>query len=242
MFLPLVQKLDSLKRLSEDARQRLGNMPARIALYAPGENIVREYQPRGDVRIIIDGVACRTMAFDNRRRAIMGYLFPGAVDESDSFVDRLDHGIAAVTSCRLAQVQRLIFDQLLLDCSELGQAFRRLARSEEAIRRVWLANMGQRAADRQAAHLLCELWLRFSAIGMGGANWFANPFSHEHLADVLGISPVHMNCVMQHLCDLGLIHIQGQVLRFPSPDKLEQYANFDPAYLTGDLPLRSVSP
>lgn len=238
MLIPLIQKLDLLSHLSDDAKCRLNKLPARVAIHPPREDIVREYEPRGDVRVLIDGVACRTMAFDTGRQAIMGYLFPGSVDESDPLVDRLDHGITTVTQCRISHVQRLLFDQLLLDCPELGRAFRRLARSEEAIRRVWLANMGQRAADKQAAHLLCELWTRFCAIGMGGPDWFTNPFTQEHLANVLGISPVHMNRVMQHLRELGLIRIEAHVLRLPSPARLQEYANFDPAYLNGEMHAR----
>jgi CRP-like cAMP-binding protein len=115
----------------------------------------------------------------------------------------------------------------------LARAFRRIARTDEAIRRVWLANMGQQTADRQAAHLLCELRARFEAVGMAGPDWFNNPFTQEHLANVLGISPVHMNRVIQRLRDLGLISYQahGHVIRFPSLPKTQQFAEFDDTYL-----------
>lgn len=124
---------------------------------------------------------------------------------------------------------------MLMDFPDAGRAFRRMARLDESIRRVWLANMGQRMADRQAAHLLCELAVRFAQVGMGGPDWFTNPLTQEHLANVLGISPVHMNRVMQHLRELGLVRLEGHVIRFPAPKKIQQYADFDGRYLVGEM-------
>jgi hypothetical protein len=42
-----------------------------------------------------------------------------------------------------------------------------------------------------------------------------------------------MNRVMQHLRELGLIRVEGHVVRFPSPRKIEEYAGFDGGYLNG---------
>ncbi|HUO01927.1 MAG TPA: Crp/Fnr family transcriptional regulator [Rhizomicrobium sp.] len=231
MLSALIQKLESLEPLSDDAQSRLRKLPVRVVNFAPREDLVRESEPRGDVRILIEGVASRYKALDGGHQAILGFLLPGDIDETDAFADRLDHGIAAVTASKVAQVPRLMFDQLLLDIPEIGRAFRRMARLEESIRRIWLANMGQRVADKQAAHLLCELRVRFAAVGMGGVDWFTNPLTQEHLANVLGISAVHMNRVMQHLRELGLIKIEGHTLRFPAPAKMDRYADFDGGYL-----------
>jgi CRP-like cAMP-binding protein len=235
MLSALVQKLDSLEPLSDEAKSHLARLPARLANLAPREELVAEAQPRGDVRVVVEGVAARVKVLDaGGRQAILGLLLPGDVDEADAFVEALDHGIVALTACKIAQIPRLPFDQLLLDFPDLARAFRRMARRGEAIARVWLANMGQRSADRQAAHLLCELHARLSALGMGGADWFTNPLTQEQLANVLGISAVHMNRVMQHLRELGLIRVEGHVLRFPSPRKMEEYAGFDGGYLAGE--------
>ena len=151
--------------------------------------MLREAEPRGDVRILLEGVAVRFKGLEGRR-AILGFLLPGDVDETDVFVDMLDHGIVAITAGKLGLIPRPAFEQLVTDFPDLGRGFRRMARRDDSISRVWLTNMGQRAADKQAAHLFCELRARFEAAGMGGPDWFTNPFTQEDLADVLGISPV----------------------------------------------------
>jgi CRP-like cAMP-binding protein len=229
---PLIQKLEALEPLSGEAKSRLRNLSARLVSFVTREDLLREAEPRGDVRILLGGVAVRFKNLEGRR-AILGFLLPGDVDETDVFVDMLDHGIVAITAGKLALIPRLAFEQAVTDFPDLGRGFRRMARRDDSISRVWLTNMGQRAADKQAAHLFCELRARFEAAGMGGPDWFTNPLTQEDLADVLGISPVHMNRVMQHLRELELIRPDKHVVRFPSPAKLQEYCDFDDGYLHG---------
>ncbi|HEY5084163.1 MAG TPA: Crp/Fnr family transcriptional regulator [Rhizomicrobium sp.] len=231
---PLIRKLELLEPLSGEAKSRLRKLSARLVSSAPRQDLLREAEPRGEVRILLDGVAVRFKSLEGRR-AILGFLLPGDVDEADVFVEMLDHGIAAISACKLAYIPRPAFEQLVTDFPDLGRGFRRMARRDDSISRVWLTNMGQRAADKQAAHLFCELRARFDAAGMGGPDWFANPLTQEDLADVLGISPVHMNRVMQHLRGLDLIRLDRHVVRFPSPAKLQEYCDFDDGYLQGAM-------
>jgi len=93
--------------------------------------------------------------------------------------------------------------------------------------------MGQRAADKQAAHLFCELRTRMAATGMGGEDWFHNPFTQEQFASVLGITAVHMNRMVQYLRELKLVYIDGRIIRFPDVARIESFADFHPGYLLG---------
>ena len=230
---PLIRKLELLEPLSGKAKSYLRKLPARLSSSAPRQDLLREDEPRGDVRILLGGVAVRFKSLEGRR-AILGFLLPGDVDEPDVFVEMLDHGIAAISACKLAHIPRQAFEQLVMDFPDLGRGLRRMARRDDSISRVWLTNMGQRAADKQAAHFFCELRARFEAAGMGGPDWFTNPLTQEDMADVLGISPVHMNRVMQHLRELQLIRPDRHVVRLPSPAKLQEYCAFDDGYLHGE--------
>jgi CRP-like cAMP-binding protein len=232
MLSHLIQRLDSVELLTDEAKARLQKLSLSIESFGPHEQIIGAYERRGDVHVVVEGVAVRQKSLGDSQ-AILGLLLPGDIDEPDTFVNALDHGVVALTPCKIAKIRRLPFEQLLRDWPTLARAFRRIARTDEAIRRVWLANMSQQTADRQAAHLLCELRARFEAVGMAGPDWFNNPFTQEHLANVLGISAVHMNRVIQRLRDLGLISYEGHghVIRFPSLHRTRQFADFDDSYL-----------
>jgi CRP-like cAMP-binding protein len=237
MITHLISKLDSLEPLSDPARARLRNLQVRLSSFQPREDIVRECEERGDLRVLVDGVACRYRVFDGGRQAIVGFLLPGDVDEVDGAPpDRFDHNIGAITPCRTAQVPRAALDQAAQDHPEIGRALRRMAGVEQAMLRIWLANLGQRAADKQAAHLFCELRTRMAPVGLAGRDWFSNPFTQEQFANVLGISAVHMNRVIQHLREMKLVHIEGRVIRFPDVSRIEGFAGFRAHYLLGGRP------
>jgi CRP-like cAMP-binding protein len=233
MIAPLIHKLDSLELLSDQAKVRLAGLISRMSSHAPREDIVREAEARGDLRVLVDGVACRYKVFNGGRQAILGFLLPGDVDEVDGALERFDHHISTVTPVRMVHVARPVLEQAIQDHPEIGRALRRMAAVEHATLRIWLANMGQRAADKQAAHLFCELRMRMAAVGLGGADWFNNPFTQEQFANVLGISAVHMNRVMQHLREMKLMRIDGRIIRFPDVSRIENFADFQAGYLLG---------
>ncbi len=91
--------------------------------------------------------------------------------------------------------------------------------------------MGRRPADKQMAHLFCELLVRLESVGFAKDNGFEFPLTQEELADALGISPVHTNRVLTQLRDDGLIRLSGKRLDILDLDRLCTYAGFDPAYL-----------
>ena len=233
MITPLIRKLESFEPLSDQAKTRLNGLVARFSNHAPREDIVRESEVRGDMRILVDGVACRYKVFDGGRQAILGFLLPGDADHADGTVERFDHHIGTITSCRVVHVARSAIDLAIRDYPEIGRALRRMMGIEEATLRVWLANMGQRAADKQAAHLFCELRTRMAAAGLGGEDWFHNPFTQEQFASVLGITAVHMNRIVQYLRELKLVYIDGRIIRFPDVARIENFADFHAGYLLG---------
>src|SRR5262249_11372754 len=100
-----------------------------------------------------------------------------------------------------------------------------------SIQRAWLANISQFAADRRMAHLLCELRQRLAMVSLADGQSFRLPLTQQELADALGLSTVHVNRVMQHLKEQGLIRAMDRTVFIPDLDHLEEFAEFDPAYL-----------
>lgn len=87
------------------------------------------------------------------------------------------------------------------------------------------------------AHFLLELGARLMLVGMGDKTGFACPLTQYQLADVLGLSAVHVNRVLRQLRDDGLVTFQkGQVV-FDDFDHLRELAAFDTSYLDQDGPL-----
>jgi CRP-like cAMP-binding protein len=87
------------------------------------------------------------------------------------------------------------------------------------------------------AHFLLELAMRLRLVGIGDASGYDCPLTQYHMADALGLSAVHVNRVLRHLREEGLVTFQRGRVRFDSFTELTTLAGFDPDYLDQDGPL-----
>lgn len=229
---PLILKLQQCCELDADDIARLEAITARTRRVPAKEDIIREGDPPTDVRLVLDGFACRYKLLPGGKRSIMALLVPGDFCDLDvAILDRMDHAIGTLTPCSLVDIPRATVNELTERRPNLARALRWATLVDEAILREWLANMGQRASDRQLAHLICELRLRLHVVGMAPAASFRLPLTQEELADALGITTVHVNRVLQQLREAGLIRLNGRALSIPDVARLEEFAEFNPDYL-----------
>jgi CRP-like cAMP-binding protein len=101
-----------------------------------------------------------------------------------------------------------------------------------AIQRTWITSMGRRSAGQQLAHLVCELYLRLEAAGVASEHKFGFPVTQSELGDVLGLSVVHVNRKLQELRALNLLTWQRQQVEILDFDRLANFCEFDPTYLS----------
>ena len=78
---------------------------------------------------------------------------------------------------------------------------------------------------------MCELRVRLEEVGLASGAEFEMPLRQVELADVLGLSTVHINRTIKELRRTGLIQIAGGTLSIPDVPALESVAGFDPTYL-----------
>ena len=69
------------------------------------------------------------------------------------------------------------------------------ASRDEAMVLEHLVNLGRRSADERMAHFLLELGARLRLVGFGDGDGYDYPMTQYHIADVLGLSAVHVNRV-----------------------------------------------
>lgn len=94
--------------------------------------------------------------------------------------------------------------------------------------------MGRREARPRLAHFLSEVLLRQRANGLASSGSFVFPLTQVALADILGLSPVHINRLIQGLRRDGLIERRGTRFEVLDWERLQVIADFDPAYLRLD--------
>jgi len=201
-------------------------------LVDPRQDLISEGEPTSAIVALLDGFACRYKTVARGRRQITGLLLPGDFDDTVPGLSGCpDYSVATITPCRVALIPRPVLGRLLREHPAIEHAFQCFTRIELRTLREWLLNMGQRMADRQVSHLFCELLHRMEGIGMVADRSFSLPFTQEELADILGLSTVHVNRVLQELRRSGLIQLDQRRLTIIDYEALSILGEFDPSYL-----------
>ena len=93
--------------------------------------------------------------------------------------------------------------------------------------------LGRRTAQTRLAHFLCEVSYRLQLRGRNDLDAFEFPLTQSELADILGLSTVHVNRVLQVLRSRGLIELNRHRLVIRNRPGLYEISEFDPGYLQG---------
>ena len=229
---PLISKLECGADLTDEDRSTLERVIRHPRKVKARENLIREGQVPTNVHLVLDGFACRYKILPDGRRQIMAFLIPGDFcDLHVAVLDTMDHGIATLTPCTMVGIPRETIEELTTRHPRISRALWWCTLVDEAILREWLVNMGQRPAERQMAHILCELLVRLQTVGRATADSFHFPLTQEEFGDVLGLSIVHTNRSIQHLRRKGLIILKDGMISMPDVERLKEFADFNPNYL-----------
>lgn len=229
---PLIRKLEHGARFVDADRAVLENISRKMRKIPPNQDIIAEGTRPENVHVIMDGFACRYKLLSDGKRQIMAFLVPGDFcDLHVAILGEMDHSIGTPWGCSIVEIAKETID-------ELGQNHPRIMRAlwwatlvDEGVLRSWLVSMGQRPADRQMAHLICELLVRLQTVGYADENGFEFPLSQIDLADTLGLSVVHVNRTLQFLRGKHLIIWKHKRVHIPNVRQLKAFADFNPKYL-----------
>lgn len=113
----------------------------------------------------------------------------------------------------------------------IAHALRWATLVDEAVLREWMAGLGRREAAERMAHLFCELLLRLQQVGLADEDGCDLPISQADLADILGLTSVHVNRTLRHLREMNLVVLKRRRLNVIDVSRLRAFCDFDPAYL-----------
>lgn len=198
----------------------------------PRSDVLRQGDVPAVAHVLLDGHTYRYRLLDDGRRQITAVLVPGEICDLEAVMrGRADYSVGALTKCVLGEIPaEQVADPMALG-PEMAQALWRRVLRDEAISREWLVSMGRRNALERVAHLLCELRVRLEDVGLARSEEYDLDFTQVELADILGLSAVHINRVLQQLRRTGLIQLSGGIVNILDLPTLEVVAGFDPTYL-----------
>ncbi len=226
-------KLEQFTSFDPDERQRLDQLLSYpTETYARGKTIIRQGDKVGDVHLVLTGLAARSKTLRSGDRQFMAFLVPGDLCDVEVFIlEGMDHDIMALTDTTCVLIPAKIIEEMLTESTKLTKALWWSTMSDSAILREWIVDHGSRDSLERIAHLMCEMLIRYRIIGETTDDSFPFLLTQEELADATGMTPVHVNRMLQQLRSEGLIELTGRVLTVLDPKRLQRAAKYDSTYL-----------
>lgn len=232
MDAPLALRLSAYAKLSQDECAALAKVSRAKVTVDARRDIVHEGDRPSVVRLVLSGWACRYKTTADGNRQIVGLFIPGDFCDLNIYILRhMDHSIGALTSVRIAEISPDQIEKLMDDHPRVTRALWWHDLVTASIQREWLLNIGARGAFERLAHLFAEMFFRMRAVGLVEGDSCEFPLTQNDLGDAMGLTPVHVNRMLQELRQKGLVEVERKRLRIPDLDALMQAGQFNPNYL-----------
>lgn len=229
---PLAAKLQNFTSLQADDLAALNRLCSDVRVHSRKRDLIKEGDRPEVVFRLVEGWAYRYKLLPDGKRQIMAYLVPGDLCDVHIFIlKQMDHSIGLLSEAKVSAIPKEEMLELFEERPSLARALWWSTLTDEAVLREWLANMGQRDAYQRLAHLLAELWLRLKMVGRVDGHSFKLPVTQVDLGDTLGLTPVHVNRMLQRLRGEGLIELARGRLHIPDASRLMAVTAFEPNYL-----------
>jgi len=229
---PLLAKLQYCApfNVSDDAALRA--LPHEVKKLEAGTYIVRDGDKQTRACVMISGFSYRhKVVADGARQILALHMRGDLVDLQNSFLGTADHNVQTLTACEVVYIPRDALKQLAFERPVIGEAMWRDTLVDGAIFREWIANVGRRDARTRIAHVLCEFALRLEAAGLGDHRHWDLPMTQEQLADVVGLTAVHVNRTLKTLDRDGLINRTKRSVAVANWKALATAGDFTSGYL-----------
>ncbi|WP_245729296.1 Crp/Fnr family transcriptional regulator [Salinihabitans flavidus] len=233
-----MRKLSAFVALSDDDLEILARFHRRRRTFPSGHELVHEGHRNQSAFILAEGWAFSYKMLPNGDRQIVDFQIPGDFLGLRSTLFRTsDHSVEAITPIKASEVLTSDILDGFAQAPRLAVAVLWAASRDEAMVVEHLVNLGRRLAEERMAHLLLELGARLTLADMGDRTGFDCPLTQYHLADALGLTAVHVNRVLRHLREEGLVTFRKGHVTFDDFEALTDLAGFDTDYLDQGGPL-----
>lgn len=198
----------------------------------PGAELVRAGTRPNRLFVMLDGWAVRYRLLCDGRRQIVNFMLPGDLFDLQVLGDlEADHSVATLTQATFLCVGATGFLQALREAGDLASAFWWAAVQEESMLREHIVRVGQLSARERIGHLFLELRRRLSAARGGAVNDVGLPLTRTDLADMLGLTPVHISRTLSAMKRDGLIEENHRTIAITDRARLARLSQFDDSYL-----------
>ena len=187
------------------------------------QHLARAGEAQDTIYRVEAGWACRYRMLRDNRRQITALFLPGDYCEPHwLFSAEVHHPVVALTDLRVRRIPlQEIRDVPVAQYENVRSVLRAILRSLHG-QSDWIVSLGRKTALERLSSLLCEIFDRLRSGDQVLDNQCAMPLTQHDLADIVVLTPVHVNRVLQVLRARGLIELSARWMRLPDPEALRK--------------------
>ncbi len=211
--------------LADDQMNRLSAARRAIQNYRANAVVLEEGTQRREMLTVCEGWALRYKVLPSGQRHILSFAIPGDNLGTAIFAgDKWSYSIQALTPLEVCIIDRAAMQRLIRENPDLFLQFSARIEAEFEGNEQRLVDIARRNADERVARLLLNLFGRLRQRDLVDGYAFPFPLRQHHVADALGLTPIHINRVFGRLRAAGLIEKRDRTLVIRDPDGLYQLA------------------
>ena len=222
------------ERLDEDDRQILEDGIAQVRELPSRKLMVRQGERLYVSTLLLEGFLVRYMDDREGQRQIVAVHIPGDFVDLHGFpMKYLDHDIATVGPAKIAEYSHDTIERIVETRPVLTRTLWFSTLLDAAMNREWIFRLGRLGADGRIAHFFCETECRMEMVGLAQDGRFTLPLTQADLAEICGLTSVHVNRVLRTLREDGMLTYKQGAVEILDRRRLTRLAEFEPAYLYG---------
>ena len=198
-------------------------------------DILRQGEVGGPIYTLFEGWAARYIRLPDGTRQIFDILLPGdMIGLGAAALGTTPHSVQALTPVSLCVLDGRGLDELFADHPALALSVLRTRVEEEQRADLRLALLGRRSPVQRIGYFLLELHDRLRRRGLvNGGTTFPFPLRRVDVADVAGLSKMHVARTLQELRNRQLAHIDGGSVILGDAVRLAEISGYLPAVANG---------
>ena len=212
-----------LGSVSEDSNTGRQSGWQHFAAARAGEQIAARNQISSDVFVLCAGWAFRYFQLSDGRRQILQFLLPGDVFSPTTIFEKAFYfSVKALTQVQLSAFARSEIHARIAANSSIRSAIAKACIAETHDAAELSTALGQLSAEERIAYLLLHLMPRIEARNVIREQRYPFPLRQQHIADAVGLTPVHVSRVFGQLRERRILALSEGVLTVSNLPELQK--------------------
>lgn len=218
-----LHRLEEFAKLCSGTADLLENWASEQVRHPAGARIRSEGDPATCVFFLAEGWAGSSKTLIDGRRQFMKIHLPGDVLGSPSMsLSAAGETLEAFTDVSVAVVPHHVLGQLIEKSPRFAATFLLSVQKERVALMQEKAILGQGSALERMAWFMLDLHARLTEAGMADPDGFDCPLKQDHIAGLLGMTPVHASRTLSRLQRDGVIERKRGRVTFANVEALRR--------------------